>query len=306
MNLQQLRSVNEVVRRGMSVTRAAERLNTSQPVVTRHIQGLEEDLGVQLFVRDRKRLVSLSDAGLAVMPLVEKVLGNLESMRTLAAEFNHEPEESVTVATVHTHGRSILPAAVQTLMARYPRVHVRLLHGPRRQVIEWVSEGKADISVAAMPQGSFPEVLFAPCYEVHVVVICPKGHPLLQRPALSLSDIAEFPIITYDETFSARSEIDRPFLESGIKRNIVLTTTHADILKEYVSAGFGIGLVGDTVYDSVHDTGLEMIDARHLFRSNIVHLGVNRTHRLGRCSMHLIRSLTPAFADRLKDLGLCN
>ena len=67
MNLQQLRYVRETIRSGLSLTTAAARLHTSQPGVSRQIRQLEEELGVDLFVRHGKRVTALTDAGIALV-----------------------------------------------------------------------------------------------------------------------------------------------------------------------------------------------------------------------------------------------
>jgi len=292
MNLQQLRSVQEVARRGMNVTLAARRLNTSQPAVTKHIQNLEQNLGVQLFVRDRRRLVGLSDAGEALMPLVEQTLDTLHTLRSRAAELAG-PDRDITIATVHTHGRSILPPAMRALKQRYPKARVRLLHGARRQVAEWVQSGEADFSIAPMPSEPFPDLDFIACHEVHIVALCPKGHELTRGDEVTLTDLADFPIITYDENFSSRREIDRPFREQSLPMNVFLTTTHADIIKQYVASGFGIGLVAHTVYDEAHDSDLVSVDVSHLFRSSVVHLGIRRNSNMTAAGTYLARKVAP-------------
>ncbi len=74
MNFQQLRYVRETVRQGLNLTEAAHRLFTSQPGISKQIKELEDELGVQIFVRRGKRLVSLTEPGKAVVQIVERVL----------------------------------------------------------------------------------------------------------------------------------------------------------------------------------------------------------------------------------------
>jgi LysR family cys regulon transcriptional activator len=74
MNFQQLRYVRETVRQGLNLTAAAEALHTSQPGVSRQIRDLEEELGVQIFVRFGKRITALTEPGRAVVQVVERLL----------------------------------------------------------------------------------------------------------------------------------------------------------------------------------------------------------------------------------------
>ena len=74
MNFQQLRSVREAVRRGFNLTEVAVVLHTSQPGISRQIRELEDELGVEIFVRAGKRLTGLTPAGERVLPWVERLL----------------------------------------------------------------------------------------------------------------------------------------------------------------------------------------------------------------------------------------
>ena len=80
MNLQQLRSVREAVRRGFNLTEVARALHTSQPGVSRQIRELEQELGFELFVRAGKRLTSLTHAGSVAVPIIEGILGGAENL----------------------------------------------------------------------------------------------------------------------------------------------------------------------------------------------------------------------------------
>ena len=87
MNFQQLRYVRETVRQGLNLTEAAHRLFTSQPGISKQIKELEDELGVQIFVRRGKRLVALTEPGKAVVQMVERVLQESENLKQAAKEY---------------------------------------------------------------------------------------------------------------------------------------------------------------------------------------------------------------------------
>src|SRR5262249_56884430 len=86
MKLQQLRYLTEVVRRGLNVSEAADALHTSQPGVSKQIRALEEELGVDVFVRHGKRLVSITEPGKAVIAIAERVLAEASNLRRAGDE----------------------------------------------------------------------------------------------------------------------------------------------------------------------------------------------------------------------------
>ena len=87
MNFQQLRSVREAVRRGFNLTEVAQTLNTSQPGVSRQIRELEDELGIELFVRVGKRLTGLTEPGSHVLPIIERILLNSHNLRKAGQEY---------------------------------------------------------------------------------------------------------------------------------------------------------------------------------------------------------------------------
>ena len=128
MKLQQLRCLTEVARRGLNVSEAAEALHTSQPGVSKQIRALEDELGVEVFVRHGKRLVSVTEPGKAVVAIAERILAEAQNLRRAGEEFANDQLGTLTIAATHTQARYALPKAVAAFKRRYPKVE--LLHPP--------------------------------------------------------------------------------------------------------------------------------------------------------------------------------
>jgi LysR family cys regulon transcriptional activator len=294
LKLHQLRTLQEVVSHGLSLSRAARRLNTSQPGLTRHLQELEKQLGVTLFVRGAKRLIDLTPEGRALLPIAARILEGVDEMHSVARNMAAGSQGSVTIATIDTHARYVLPPMIERLLRDFPTVQLRLLQGSRIQVANWIRDGEADISVAALPNQPYPDLLFLPCYEVHRLVLTPPGHPLarLRRP-ITLEEITSHPVITYDPAFEAWAGILGVFQASGLSVNVVLSAIDVDIMKTYIRSGLGVGIVAHLAYSRTNDRDLRAIDARHLFPSTLTHVGVHRRRPLSIHTRHLIGFFGP-------------
>lgn len=302
MNLQQLRSAREVAAQDLNLSRAARRLNASQPAVTRHLQQLERALGVTLFVRRGRRLTGLTSAGRTLLPIAARVLDGVEEMRRVARDLAYGAEGEVTVATIHTHARYVLPPAIERFLRDFPKVRLRVRQGSRAQVAAWVDQGEADFSLASAPRETFAGLAFHPCYTVHRVVLARPDHPLARtagrRRRLTLDEVARHPIITYDQASEAWGDILDAFERCGLRANVVLSAADADIMKTYVRSGLGLGIVAHIAYDPDRDGDLRALDARHLFASTLVQLGVRRGEPLSSHALHLIG----LFAPRLRSI----
>src|SRR5258706_12139614 len=109
MNFQQLRSVRETVRCGFNLTEVAAVLHTSQPGISRQIRELEEELGVEIFVRAGKRLTGLTPPGETVLPIVERLLLDASNLRSVGEDFNAHNSGRLSIAATHPPARHALP-----------------------------------------------------------------------------------------------------------------------------------------------------------------------------------------------------
>ena len=205
MKLQQLRYLTEVARRGLNVSETAEALHTSQPGVSKQIRALEEELGVQVFVRHGKRLVSITEPGKAVVAIAERILAEAQNLRRAGEEYANDKLGTLTIAATHTQARYALPKAVAAFKRRYPRVELLIHQGNPTQICEQLLAGEADLGVATEMIATHGELVSLPVYQWNRCVVVPPRHPLLKEQPLTLERLAEYPIVTYDFAFANRS-----------------------------------------------------------------------------------------------------
>ena len=102
MKLHQLRYVREVARQGLNVSVAAEALHTSQPGVSKQIQLLEEELNLQIFQRNGKRLIGITEPGKNILELAERVMRDMENIKRVGEELGREPAFVGCVPALHS------------------------------------------------------------------------------------------------------------------------------------------------------------------------------------------------------------
>lgn len=276
MKLQQLRFIREVARCGLNVSAAAEALYTAQPGVSNQIRMLEDELDVQIFERNGKRLVGVTEPGKAILDLTERVLKEVDNIKKVGAEFSNNARGTLSIATTHTQARYALPHAVKAFRERYPEVRLQMHQGNPTQIAELAVSGVADIAIATEGISLYEDLVMIPCYEWQHCVIAPLDHALTQMPQLTLAAIAEYPIITYDFAFAGRSKINLAFEKEGLAPNVVLTAIDSDVIKTYVKLGLGIGLVAGMAYEPERDQDLRAMDTGHLFGPSMTRIGIRR------------------------------
>jgi len=293
MNLQQLKYLNEIVRRDLNISDAAAALYTSQPGISKQVKLLEEELGIDIFVRNGKRIVDLTEPGRAVLDIARRVLRETDNLKQVGQEFSRQDRGSLTIATTHTQARYALPQVIKAFTLSYPEVKLGLHQGSPTQIAEMVLSGEADIGIATESIALYDELVTLPCYEWHHCVVVPPKHPLLLEKRLTLKKLAQYPLITYDFAFTGRNKINQAFSEAGIEPNIALTAIDADVIKTYVELGLGVGIVAQMAFIPERDRHLRMLDAGHLFQPSTTRIAIRQNQYLRGFAYHFIKLFAP-------------
>jgi LysR family cys regulon transcriptional activator len=297
MNFQQLKIVREAVRRNFNLTEVAATLFTSQSGVSKHIKDLEDELGVELFVRRGKRLLGLTPPGKELIEIVNRILVDAANIKRLGQQFAARDEGQLTVATTHTQARYVLPRVVAAFKEAYPKVHLVLHQGSPTEISSMLLDGQADIGIATEALADVEALVTFPYYTWSHAIVVPRGHPLESTSPIALTDLAEWPIITYQDGFTGRPSIDRAFAEAGIVPDIVMAALDADVIKTYVELGLGVGIIAAMAFDPVRDSKLRLLDGNALFPSNTARIATRRGSYLRGYAYRFMELCQPALTE---------
>lgn len=303
MKLQQLRYALEVYRHNLNVSEAADALFTSQPGISKQIRLLEEELGLQIFIRSGKRVVSVSQPGKAVLEIAERILRDVQNIKNIGNEFTEQTSGSLTVATTHTQARYALPQIVAEFVHRYPQVNLTVKQGSPADIAQMVITGEADLAIITEQLDNRPELAQLRCGEWNHSVLVPHNHPLLDcRNPLSIEDLASFPLITYEFAFQAGGSIARAFQKAKLPHpKVVVSASDTDVLKTYVRLGLGAGLMAGMAYAPDTDSDLQLVDTSHLFEPSPIWIGVRSDTYLRGYAYDFIELFSPKLTRAVVD-----
>lgn len=304
MKLQQLRYLREVAKCGLNLSEAAESLHTSQPGISKQIRQLEDELGVDILVRNGKRVVDVTEPGRVILGIAERILQDTENLTQVAGEFRDQAAGTLTIATTHTQARYSLPKVVSAFKRRYPKVRLTLKQGNPPQIAEMVLAGEADIAIATEALDNYPKLLALAGYQWRHCVVMPDPHPLLKEKRITLEALARYPIVTYDPAFAGRSHIDDAFKAQGLAPDIVLSAVDSDVIKTYVELGLGIGIISARAYDEKRDRPLRAVEVGHLFGTMTTRIAVRRGAALRGYAYDFIELFTPHLTRAVVDAAL--
>lgn len=309
MNLQQFRFVRETIRCNFNLTEAARSLYTSQPGVSKSIIELEDELGIKIFERHGKRIRGLTKPGEAVAEVVQRIMLEIDNLKKVSDEFARHDEGDVVIACTHAQARYILPRVIPAFREQFPKVRVSLAEGSPPHLANLVLHDQADLAIATETLAQIPGLAALPVYEWQHTIVVRPDHPLAQltssqAKSVTIEQIAEYPIITYDHAFSGRTTIDQVFATHQIVPDIVLAAIDADVIKTYVDVGLGIGIIAGMAFDPRRDKGLVGLPAGHLFGTHTTRVAVKSGVFLRDYVYTLLEMLAPALTRDVVDGAL--
>ncbi|MBD9470029.1 LysR family transcriptional regulator [Pseudoxanthomonas sp. PXM01] len=298
MTLTQLRYLVAIADADLNITLAAARVHATQPGLSKQLKQLEDELGFLLFVRKGRSLESVTPAGQEVIDRARLVLAEANNIRTYAANQRRESQGQLVLVTTHTQARFVLPPAIAQIKRDFPQVSVHLQQAPESQALDLLTQGDADMAVVSTA-GDQPQAGIAvPLYRWRRLVLVPRGHALEQLGRVpTMADLADQPLISYESSTRPGSSLQRAFAKVGLEPNIALTALDADLIKTYVRAGLGVGLLAEMAVNAT-DTDLRAWPAPVEVKECIAWAVLPRERVLRDYALDLVRALAPQIDRR--------
>lgn len=265
---------------------------------------MEDELGVDIFRRHGKRIRSLTEPGKRILTSIERILVEVETLKRVGKDFAAQDQGNFVIATTHTQARYALPKVLTEFTKRFPKVRVSIQQGNPQQMAEMLIHDRADIAIATEGIAGIEGLIALPGYQWQHVIAVQPDHPLLSKKTLSLEDLAQYPIITYDKAFAGRTKIDKAFASKNLQPDVVLEAIDADVIKTYVETSMGVGIVAGVAYDAERDRNLRVIPAGHLFGNNVTKVAIKQNAYLRSFVYTFIELFSPTLTRKLVEQSM--
>lgn len=303
MKLQQLRFLSAIVRNNLSVSAAADELFTSQPGVSHQIKLLEEELDIIIFERVGKKLTGITPAGHAVLEHVNDLLQNVKNIQQIAQDYSKFNRGTLSIATTHTQAKYVLPSIIQQFTKSYPNIELEIHQGNPRDMCKMAVNNQVDLVIATEGIDDFDELQSIPCYSWNRYLVLTKEHTLACQDCVTLSDIAQFPILTFIAGMESGSAMGRAFAAQNLKPNVIFSATDSDIILNYVEMGFGIGLVAEMVCTEKIKQRFHLFHMSNCFPDSVCKIAYRHSRYLPQHHLAFINLLAPQYnTAMLKDI----
>ena len=252
MDLQQLRyfvSAAEL----LNMTEAAKVHYIGQSSLSKQISNLEKELGVQLFVRDKRSLV-LTEAGKILLEEAIEILRKVEQAKQRVLHHAAGNKGTLSIGYIGSIERNLLPKCVQTFGMHFPQVYINIARAPSGVIKDQLLSRNLDIGLIFLnPKEENPDLDWEIIAPAKLKAILPHHHPLAQKERLSISELAHEVFV-----FPSRGTFIYDFLlmmcvENGFYPHISSCETDSEGLIPLVESGIGISFLAATTMGVTKD-----------------------------------------------------
>lgn len=245
MTLTQLRYLVAIADSGLNITLAADRVHATQPGVSKQIKQLEAELGFQIFVRRGRSLAAITESGEQVLARARIVVEQADNIRAISANARVQARGELTIVTTHTQARFVLPASVAAVRRAFDGVQVRIHPVGDADVIAELEQGRADLAITSSATAPPTDGVAVPLFRWRRVVAVPHGHALSRRATVTMAELARHPLVSYESSHRSDSSLRAAFAAVGATPTLAVTARDADLIKTYVGAGLGVGVLAE-------------------------------------------------------------
>ena len=259
-------------------TKAAEKLNISQPTLSHSISAMEKELGANLFEKQGRNVV-LTKYGRIYMFYVENALTQLELGKNQIERQVSEGGGHVGLAYMTSVGTNFVPERIAGFLddPQNKNISFSCYEGNTKTLLYNLKREKYDLIFCSKVEEE-TDVEFIPVFEQNLVVIVPEGHPLSEREKVTIQDICPYPLVSYTKESGMRRIIDDMFTKAQIMPNILCQFEDVNAMAGLVAANQGIAIVTDG--SALNNYQVKKLELDTPYARRVVHLAYVRNRYL--------------------------
>lgn len=284
----QLRAFHAVAQRG-SFTLAAGALGVGQPTITIQVRSLEQEFGVELFVR-RGRRIELTETGRGLLDITQRMFADEKE----AADYLNETRG---LTTGHLRVGAVGPYHVTDMLAafnaRHPALYVSVAVGNSRDTVRDLLDYRTDVAVLAHVDPD-PRLVAIPYRRHRVVVFCHVSHPFARRRFIRAREMEGQRLIVREAGSTTRLAFEQAMQQADVRPRVVMEIGSRESIREAVAKGIGLGVVSEAEF--IPDPRIRAVpvtDAEIYTYAHVVHLKERQNARLVRAFLDVLSGLLP-------------
>lgn len=240
MELRHIYTFQAIVKEG-SFLKAAEKLMYAQSTITLHIQQLEAELGVKLFIRQGKK-VQLTEAGRSLQEQADSLVARAMSLQQTMFDLVAGEAGHVRIGVIEPSASLRLPPLLAPFCQERPRIRLTIEVGNTRTISQRVASGALDIGICSPPAAHLG-LDFEPLFVEQLALLLPEHHPLASTETIHVQDLAKQRLLLTEEDCSYREVVENALLKRSINPYSGLEIGSLETIKRAVQSGMGLTIL---------------------------------------------------------------
>jgi DNA-binding transcriptional LysR family regulator len=240
ITMRQLEVLCAVIETG-SITRASQRLNLSQPAVSKLIAALEGQTQLLLFRREHRRLVVTPEAH-RLYEEAQRLLTGITDIARLAEEMRSLNSGTLSVASLFATGHKLVPEVLGRFLHERPAVNLAYQVRSSNKIMQWVVANQIDVGIA-MTSIDHDSVDSETLCTVSAVCALPPDHQLAGRREITANDLAGNRFISFGSEGRMQAIVDETFDALNVKRRVIGRVYNSATACSLVAQGLGVAIV---------------------------------------------------------------
>ncbi len=285
INLESYRIFYHVAING-SISKAAEKLNISQPAVTFQIKSLEEQLQLPLFTRT-KRGVILTEEGKVLFDYVKKGIETFNNGENALTNLKNLDSGIIRIGASATVSKHVLMPQLARFHEKYPNIEIRIVNTLTETLVKELRDGNLDILFLNLPMKEDKDLNIKKILTVQDIFIGNKKYYDLTGGKISLQELTKYPLIFQKSPSNTRAYLDNYLKANNKNLKPYMEVVSYNLIMDLVAAGFGIGyatkefITSELTHESLYEIKVSpSIPKRHIgivtLKSSIPNFSVNK------------------------------
>ncbi|MDA9175875.1 LysR substrate-binding domain-containing protein [Alphaproteobacteria bacterium] len=240
-----------------SIALASQRINVSSPSISAAISQLEDEFGIQLFVRHHAQGLSLTPGGRRIFDEARQILESAGALSDLAGDISQTARGPISIGTIITVAPLLTAAVGRSFQHAFPDANMTLREGNQIELLRMIGRGEIDVALSydlEIPR----DLEFVPLVSLPPYVMLPKGHALTEKDDLTIADLANEPMVLLDMPLS-RDYFLSMFQMAGLRPTIGERTADLSFARSLVANGFGFSLINIRVQNTTAPDGKPLV-----------------------------------------------
>src|SRR5690625_2711729 len=231
------------------VTEASKNLHVAQSAISRQIFNLEDELGVDLFIREG-RTIRLTPIGRIFLEQMERAMHVIDGAKQIVREYVDPKKGTIHIGFTTSLASYIMPTAIFYFRQQYPEVKFELNQASYVELVESVKKGKINMALVGPPPIKEDRIKSSILFTENIVALLPSNHPLATKSSIMLNELQNDKFVLFPKGNVIRQLIMDGCHQRGFQPNVAFEGEDFDTIKGLVSAGLGITLIPEvTIVD---------------------------------------------------------